>query len=77
MVLYPNPVERGKTFSLNIPQSERITELVITDVLGNQLRHETGAVNARAVKGLPSAGVYLIQAVGKSGITYHGRLIVE
>ena len=75
--LYPNPVGRNTAFSLNVPQNEAITEIVITDVLGTVLRHETGAVNAKSIKGLPTAGVYLIQAVAKSGTTYRGRLIVE
>lgn len=77
MVLYPNPVERGATFSLMIPSGETVTEVIITDVVGNQLRHETGAINAKFIKGLPTAGVYVIKAVAKSGNTYHGRLIVE
>ena len=77
MVLYPNPVERGATFSLMIPSGETVTEVIITDVVGNQLRHETGAINAKSIKGLPTAGVYVIKAVAKSGNTYHGRLIVE
>ena len=77
MAIYPNPVESGKTFSLNVPQGETITEVVISDVLGNQLRHETGALNPKAVKGLPTAGVYVIKSVAKSGNTYYGRLIVE
>ena len=77
MTLYPNPVERGVAFSLNVPSGETIMELTITDILGNQLRHETGAVNIKSIKGLPTSGVYLIQAIGKSGVTYHGKLIVE
>lgn len=75
--LYPNPVERNTAFSLNVPQNESITEIVITDVLGTVIRHETGLENTKFVKGLPTTGVYLIQAVGKAGATYHGRLIVE
>lgn len=77
MVMYPNPVERGHEFSLDIPHDETIIEIVITDVLGTQVRHEAGAVNAKSVKGLLAAGVYVIKAVAKSGTTYHGRLIVE
>jgi len=75
--LYPNPVERNTTFSLSVPQNEEIVEVVITDVLGTVIRHEIGLQNTKSIKGLPTAGVYLVQAVGKSGITYHGRLIVE
>lgn len=77
MVMFPNPVERGHEFSLDIPHDETIIEIVITDVLGTQVRHEAGAVNAKSVKGLLAAGVYVIKAVAKSGTTYHGRLIVE
>ncbi|MBR6847615.1 MAG: T9SS type A sorting domain-containing protein [Bacteroidales bacterium] len=77
MAMYPNPVEKGHEFSLDIPHDETIIEIVITDALGTQVRHEAGAVNAKSVKGLPAAGVYVIKAVAKSGTTYHGRLIVE
>lgn len=77
MAVYPNPMEKGQAFSLDIPQSEEVVEVVITDVVGNQLRHVTGAVNPKAIKGLPTAGVYVVKAVAKSGNTYYGRLIVE
>ncbi|MBO6026156.1 MAG: T9SS type A sorting domain-containing protein [Bacteroidales bacterium] len=77
MALYPNPVEKGHEFSLDIPHDETLFEIVITDALGVQVRHETGALNAKSVKGLPTAGVYVIKAVAKSGTTYHGRIIVE
>ena len=77
MSIFPNPVERGRTFSLNVPQGETITEIIITDVLGNGLRHDMGAIDTKSIKGLPTAGVYVIKAVAKSGNTYHGRLIVE
>ena len=77
MAMYPNPVKKGHEFSLDIPYDEIITEITITDALGNQLRHESGAVNVKSVNGLPTAGVYVIKAVTKSGTIYHGRLIVE
>ncbi|MBO6027072.1 MAG: T9SS type A sorting domain-containing protein [Bacteroidales bacterium] len=77
IAMYPNPVKKGHVFSLEIPHDEIITEITITDALGNQLRRETGAVNVKSIKGLPVAGVYVIKAVAKSGTTYHGRLIVE
>ncbi|MBO6026151.1 MAG: T9SS type A sorting domain-containing protein [Bacteroidales bacterium] len=77
MALYPNPVEKGHEFSLDIPHDETIIEIVITDVLGAQARHETGALNAKSVKGLPTAGVYVIKVVSKSGTVYYGRIVVE
>ena len=77
VTLYPNPVDRNQVFALNIPQDEAIAELIVTDVLGETVRHETGALDIRSVKGLPVAGVYVIKATAKSGNVYYGRIIVK
>lgn len=77
MSLYPNPVDRGQSFSLKIPQQETITEIIVTDMLGEVIRYETGALDVKSIQGLPSSGVYVIEAVARSGNRYHGRLIVK
>ena len=77
LLLFPNPVGCNQTFSVQIPQKETVEDIVVTDVLGTVVRHETGAVKPNAVKGLPVAGVYVIKVGTKSGNTYYGKLIVE
>ena len=77
LTIYPNPVSMNQTFSLDIPQNEMVTEITVTDMLGAVVRHEEGAVNVNANEGLPSGGVYMIEAVAKSGNIYRGRLIVK
>lgn len=77
MALYPNPVNRNQVFSLNIPATETITEIIIVDMMGDIVRHETGALDAQVVRGFPVTGVYVVKAVAKSGNVYYGRIIVK
>ncbi|MBQ6084080.1 MAG: T9SS type A sorting domain-containing protein, partial [Bacteroidales bacterium] len=73
--MYPNPVEKGRTITLDIPGTETVTEVVITDILGTVIRRNTDG--SRVVKGLTTRGVYDIQVFTASGNIYHGRLIVK
>ena len=73
--MYPNPVEKGRTITLDIPETEMVTEVVITDILGTVIRRNTDG--SRVVKGLTTRGVYDIQVFTASGNIYHGRLIVK
>ena len=73
--MYPNPVEKGRTTTLDIPETETVTEVVITDILGTVIRRDTDG--GREVKGLTTRGVYDIQVFTASGNVYHGRLIVK
>ena len=77
MTLYPNPINRNQVFSLNIPSTETITEIIIVDMMGDIVRHETGALDAQIVRGFPVTGVYVVKAVAKSGNVYYGRIIVK
>ena len=73
--MYPNPVEKGRTTTLDIPETETVTEVVITDILGTVIRRDTDG--GREVKGLTTRGVYDIQVFTASGNVYHSRLIVK
>lgn len=77
LTIYPNPVEKDQSFALEIPRNEVVTEITVTDMLGAVVRHESGAVNVEAIKGLPTSGVYVIEIVAESGNVYRGRLIVK
>ena len=77
MVMFPNPVERNKTFTLNIPSNEMLKEIVIIDMLGEEVLRKTGALKPIEISGLPVAGIYVVKATTQSGMVYHGRLIVK
>jgi hypothetical protein len=76
VAMYPNPVDRGQSFKLNLPQEEEILDMTIINALGTIVRHETGALKS-AMTGLPVAGVYTIKAVCRSGNVYYGRVVVK
>ena len=77
MVLFPNPVERNKTFNLDIPKNEMLKEIIIVDMLGEEVLRKTGALKSNEIAGLPVAGIYVVKAITESGNVYHGRLIVK
>ena len=76
VAMYPNPVDRGQSFRLSLPQEEEILDVTVINALGTIVRHETGALKS-VMAGLPVAGVYTIKTVCRSGNTYYGRLIVR
>ena len=73
--LFPNPVGKNTSISIDIPTFETISEVVITNVLGSSLRHIYGAANI--IDGISTAGIYNIQIITKSGNVYYGKLIVR
>ena len=75
--VYPNPVNHGTAFNLLIPDDEIITDFVIVNMTGVEVRHERGALTRRTVAGLPTSGVYIVKVVCKSGRVYQSRLIVK
>lgn len=76
VAMYPNPVDRGQSFKLNIPQEEEVLDVTIVNALGAVVRHEGGAIKS-TITGLPVAGVYTVKVYCHSGNTYYGRLIVK
>ena len=73
--LYPNPVNAGEEFAISIPTNEKVVTIVITDVVGNEVRRARGDVTT--LEGIKTSGAYCIQAVTKSGRVYRGRVIVK
>ncbi len=76
VAMYPNPVDKGQSFKLNIPQDEEVLDVTIINTLGSVLRHETGALKS-TIAGPPVSGVYTIKVTCRSGNSYYGRLIVK
>ncbi|MCR5039921.1 MAG: choice-of-anchor D domain-containing protein [Bacteroidales bacterium] len=73
--LYPNPVERNKAITLELPTEERVSEVVVTDMLGRKMRHRVECT--RILGGISESGVYIIQVITEGGNVYHGRIIVK
>lgn len=76
VAMYPNPVDRGQAFNLNVPQDEEVLDVSIVNALGTVIRHETGALRS-TITGIPVAGVYTVKVMCRSGNAYYGRLIVK
>ncbi|MBQ3737377.1 MAG: T9SS type A sorting domain-containing protein [Bacteroidales bacterium] len=76
VAMYPNPVDRGQSFKLNIPLDEDVLDVTIINALGSVVRHETGAMKP-TFTGLSVAGVYTVKVMCRSGNAYYGRLIVK
>ena len=76
IAMFPNPVERGQAFKLNLPQEEDVLDVKIINALGSVIRHESGALKS-TMEGLSVAGVYTVKAYCRSGNTYYGKLVVR
>jgi hypothetical protein len=76
VAIYPNPVERGQEFKLNIPLEEEVVDVTVVNALGAIARHELGALK-NTLTGLPVSGVYTVKVSCQSGNVYYGRLIVK
>jgi len=64
--IYPNPVDRNSTFSVEVPYGEKITEIVVTNTLGKTMHKER-----------LTPGTYIIKVSCESGSVYYGKLIVK
>lgn len=73
--LYPNPVDRNMSFTLNVPVDETIKDVVISNALGEVVRNNTSTM--RIEEGLHVAGMYMVKVICNSGNVYNGKLIVK
>ena len=76
IALYPNPLDRGQSFKLNIPLEEEVSDVTIINAMGAIVRHETGALK-NTLAGFSVSGVYTVKVSCRSGNTYFGKLIVK
>lgn len=77
MALFPNPVERNQPFSVLIPSDEEISDVMVFNALGTEIRHESGSLKTSSIAGFSSSGVYMIKIVCRSGNIYYNKLIVR
>ena len=77
MHIYPNPIDRNMSFTLAVPEDEVVVDILITNALGEVVRHDTGSLSSTTIAGLPVTGVYLVKVRCKSGDVYQGRMVVK
>ena len=73
--IFPNPVDRNQSFTLNIPQHENVVQTIITDVTGTVIAQIRGS--QRFQSGISVSGVYFVKVICESGRIYNGRIIVK
>lgn len=75
--IYPNPTEPNTGYTLDIPMDETIADVVVYDMQGNVVTHETGTQTRTRMQGIAVSGIYMVKAVCRSGKVYEGRLVVR
>ena len=75
--IFPNPVNRNESYTLNIPEGESATRLVIVNTLGEIVCNDSGALLLNHVKGISVSGVYTLKVFCQSGNVYIGKLVVK
>lgn len=76
-LVFPNPIDHNQSFTIKLPENEMASELIITNALGTQVRHEMGDMDGLSMEGLSASGIYLIKVYCKSGKVYYDKLIVK
>lgn len=76
MELFPNPVERNQSFTMNLPPDETVKEIFVTNAVGALVEHMVS--KSKVIERCVSvAGVYMVKVVCVSGNVYWGKLIVK
>lgn len=75
--IYPNPTAPNSGYTLDIPMEETIAEVVVYDMQGCIITHETGAQAHVMMQGIAVPGIYMVKAICRSGNVYEGRLVVK
>jgi len=74
--LYPNPVDRYQEFTIAIPESEQLSETIVTNMLGEAVsRYSTNAENSKMI--LYEPGIFVVKAICKSGNVYQSKIVVK
>ena len=78
LALFPNPVQRGETVSLDMPTGSMLdgARVEVYDALGSLVRNET--LNGVAeLGGMPTAGVYTVKVTERNGYVHFAKLVVR
>lgn len=76
LTIFPNPVEKGEVFCIDLPINEQVIKLMVTDAMGTIVRTETGALD-KTFNGFYTTGIFMLEVITRSGNIYHGKLIVK
>lgn len=76
LTIFPNPIEKGESFKLDIPVNEQVVKVMVTDAMGTIVLSETGTLD-HTINGFNTPGVYILEVLTHSGNLYHGKLIVK
>ena len=78
MVLFPNPVERGEAFVLDMPTGSELSgaRVEVYNALGSVVRSETVSGSVE-LSGLPTAGVYTVKVTELNGNVHFAKLVVR
>ena len=75
-VIYPNPGNGNREFTVAVCDGEQISELMITNLLGELVY--SCSVNASSLKcNIAQPGVYVVKTICKSGNTYQNKLVIK
>ncbi len=75
--LYPNPIERNQSFSVNLPLGEKALEITIVNELGEIVSQQQGMIDSSSVSSLPNSGLFIVKVVCESGKVFYSKLIVK
>ena len=78
LVLFPNPVERGKAICLDMPAGSEPNDVKVEvyNALGSLVRSEI-LNGVAALNGLPTAGVYTVKVTERNGNVHFVKLVVR
>jgi hypothetical protein len=71
----PNPVKAGQSFSLIIPNEEKVSEVLVTNTFGVLTQHQKS--DALSVNAPTVSGVYIVTVICQSGMVCHNQIIVK
>lgn len=74
--MFPNPVDRNQSFTVNIPKTETISMISITDMLGSTIYQKVNPQHSQ-IDAISVSGIYLVKVICESGKLYYGRIVVE
>ena len=79
MVLFPNPVTKGETFSVEMPSDSNLNgaRVEVYNALGNLVRTETLTGKDSSLVGMTTAGVYTVKVIDGNGNVSFSKLIVK
>ena len=77
LVIYPNPVEKGTTFTVELPNQMVAARIEVFNTQGACIYQGQGNDTVEMPYGKMSSGLYIVRAIDSVGNVYYGKLIVR